>query len=78
VVAEFRRRNLEAFPFFVLYGWTGDTLLYRTHPHRSAALADTLSRAVMAFPGPVACSRRSSLLEGDSETAPAVPAQPAA
>jgi hypothetical protein len=28
VVAEFRRRNLQAFPFFVLYGWTGDTLIF--------------------------------------------------
>jgi hypothetical protein len=28
VVREFRRRNLRAFPFFVLYGWTGDTLIF--------------------------------------------------
>ena len=28
VVPEFRRRNLHAFPFFVLYGWTGDTLIF--------------------------------------------------
>ena len=28
VVPEFRRHNLHAFPFFVLYGWTGDTLIF--------------------------------------------------
>jgi hypothetical protein len=28
VVPEFRRRNLRAFPFFVLYGFTGDRLLF--------------------------------------------------
>ena len=28
VVPEFRRRNLHAFPFFVLYGWTDDTLIF--------------------------------------------------
>lgn len=28
VVPEFRRRNLEAFPFFVLYGWTGELLIF--------------------------------------------------
>jgi hypothetical protein len=28
VVSEFRRRNLEAFPFFVLYGWTGELLIF--------------------------------------------------
>lgn len=28
VVPEFRRRNLEAFPFFILYGWTGETLIF--------------------------------------------------
>jgi hypothetical protein len=27
-VREFRRRNLNAFPFFVLYGWTGDSLIF--------------------------------------------------
>jgi hypothetical protein len=27
-VREFRRRNLEAFPFFVLYGWTDQTLIF--------------------------------------------------
>jgi len=27
VVSEFRRRNLRGFPFFVLYGFTGDRLL---------------------------------------------------
>lgn len=27
VVPEFRRRNLQAFPFFVLYGWTGELLI---------------------------------------------------
>lgn len=25
---EFRRRNLHAFPFFILYGWTGDILIF--------------------------------------------------
>lgn len=25
---EFRRRNLRAFPFFVLYGWTADILIF--------------------------------------------------
>lgn len=28
VVPEFRRRNLEAFPFFILYGWTGEVLIF--------------------------------------------------
>ena len=28
VVTEFRRRNLQAFPFFVLYGWTGELLIF--------------------------------------------------
>jgi len=28
VGVEFRRRNLDAFPFFILYGWTGDTLIF--------------------------------------------------
>jgi hypothetical protein len=28
IVPEFRRRNLQAFPFFVLYGWTGETLIF--------------------------------------------------
>lgn len=28
VVSEFRRRNLRAFPFFILYGWTDDTLIF--------------------------------------------------
>ena len=28
VVPEFRRRNLSTFPYFVLYGWTGDTLIF--------------------------------------------------
>jgi len=28
VVPEFRRRNLHSFPFFVLYGWTDDTLIF--------------------------------------------------
>jgi hypothetical protein len=28
VVSEFRRRNLRAFPFFVLYGCTADTLIF--------------------------------------------------
>lgn len=28
VVPEFRRRNLQAFPFFVLYGWTGELLIF--------------------------------------------------
>lgn len=28
VVKEFRRRNFHAFPFFVLYGWTGDVLIF--------------------------------------------------
>jgi hypothetical protein len=28
VVPEFRRRNLHAFPFFILYGWTGDILIF--------------------------------------------------
>jgi hypothetical protein len=28
VVPEFRRRNLRAFPFFVLYGWTSDALIF--------------------------------------------------
>lgn len=28
VTTEFRRRNLDAFPFFVLYGLTGDTLIF--------------------------------------------------
>jgi hypothetical protein len=28
VVREFRRRNLRAFPFFVLYGVTNDTLIF--------------------------------------------------
>jgi hypothetical protein len=28
VVPEFRRRNLRAFPFFVLYGFTADTLIF--------------------------------------------------
>ena len=28
VVPEFRRRNLRAFPFFVLYGWANDTLIF--------------------------------------------------
>ena len=27
VVPEFRRKNLRAFPFFVLYGWTGELLI---------------------------------------------------
>lgn len=27
-VREFRRRNLRDFPFFVLYGWTDDTLVF--------------------------------------------------
>lgn len=27
-VSEFRRRNLEAFPFFLLYGWTGELLIF--------------------------------------------------
>ena len=28
MVPEFRRRNLHAFLFFVLYGWTGDALVF--------------------------------------------------
>jgi hypothetical protein len=28
VVAEFRRRNLNAFPFFVLYGFTAELLVF--------------------------------------------------
>jgi hypothetical protein len=28
IVAQFRRRNLRAFPFSVLYGWTDDTLIF--------------------------------------------------
>ena len=28
VVTEFRRRNLNAFPFFVLYGWIDDTVIF--------------------------------------------------
>lgn len=28
IVPEFRRRNLDAFPFFILYGCTGDTLIF--------------------------------------------------
>ena len=28
IVTEIRRRNLQAFPFFVLYGWSGDTLIF--------------------------------------------------
>jgi hypothetical protein len=28
VVIDFRRRNLEAFPFFVLYGWTDEILVF--------------------------------------------------
>jgi hypothetical protein len=28
IVPEVRRRNLHAFPFFVLYGWTGDLLIF--------------------------------------------------
>lgn len=28
VVTQFRRRNLHAFPFFVLYGWTGQNLIF--------------------------------------------------
>jgi hypothetical protein len=28
IVPEFRRRNLQAFPFFVLYGWTNETLIF--------------------------------------------------
>jgi hypothetical protein len=28
IVTEFRRRNLRAFPFFVLYGWDGKTLIF--------------------------------------------------
>jgi hypothetical protein len=28
VVSELRRRNLKSFPFFVLYGFTGDQLLF--------------------------------------------------
>lgn len=27
LVPEFRRRNLDAFPFFVLYGYTNDTVI---------------------------------------------------
>jgi hypothetical protein len=47
VVAELRRRNLRAFPFFVLYGFTGDKLvLGSVIPTRSDPLT-WLSR----FPG---------------------------
>jgi hypothetical protein len=28
IVRDFRRRNLRAFPFFVLYGTTGDSLIF--------------------------------------------------
>jgi hypothetical protein len=28
IVTEFRRRNLQAFPFFVLYGWANDTVIF--------------------------------------------------
>jgi hypothetical protein len=28
LVPEFRRRNLPGFPFFVLYGWTGEWLIF--------------------------------------------------
>jgi hypothetical protein len=28
VVPEFRRRNLPGFPFFILYGWTGEWLIF--------------------------------------------------
>ncbi len=28
IVPEFRRRNLRAFPFFILYGVTSDTLIF--------------------------------------------------
>ena len=28
MVPEFRRRNLSDFPFFVLYGWTGEWLIF--------------------------------------------------
>jgi hypothetical protein len=28
VVTEFRRRNLQAFPFFLLYGWTPERLIF--------------------------------------------------
>src|SRR5690606_12334985 len=28
IVPEFRRRNLRSFPFFVLYGWTGELLVF--------------------------------------------------
>ncbi len=28
IVPEFRRRNLHAFPFFVLYGWTNETVIF--------------------------------------------------
>jgi hypothetical protein len=47
VVAEFRRRNLRAYPFFVLYGFTGDQLVFGSViPSRSDPLT-WLSR----FPG---------------------------
>lgn len=28
IVPEFRRRNLRSFPFFVLYGWTGELVIF--------------------------------------------------
>lgn len=28
IVPEFRRRNLQAFPFFLYYGWTGKLLVF--------------------------------------------------
>jgi hypothetical protein len=28
VVTEFRRRNVQVFPFFVLYGWNADLLIF--------------------------------------------------
>jgi hypothetical protein len=47
VVVELRRRNLRAFPFFVLYGFTGDKLVFGSViPTRSDPLT-WLSR----FPG---------------------------
>ena len=40
VVREFRRRNLKAFPFFILYGFTGNLLIFGSViPHRSDPLS---------------------------------------
>ena len=48
IVPEFRRRNLHSFPFFVLYGWTSDILIFGSIiPVRSDPL-NWLTR----FPGP--------------------------